>query len=360
MTQPDNLIDSYKAAQKLQQNLGPSEQTRNRILAHAAQLANGNPSKDVVIPSKNTTDLIAKKSINTAPANDSQWKIRALASVAVFGIAGLMMLQFRKEAPEEFLPTAKPPVSAGRSAEPVTNTENETKSAADKSLQNSASASASSPAVPAVTQPKSSLTPSQKPQSTPLSEQSAKKSDSTSREDIAAAVPTELKQSKQPHESRAEASTDKTAEVASSLAQAPRAMTPAAAASAPASPAPSAATAAMADSAKLSRSAAIAPPVNKNANTNLNSKLFNAIQTKDSAALKLALDSGDDKNAKNADGTPALSLCVQSEQLNLVRLLIAAGADVNALDTLGVSPLVHARNRGFTDIVNLLLNSGAK
>jgi ankyrin repeat protein len=116
----------------------------------------------------------------------------------------------------------------------------------------------------------------------------------------------------------------------------------------------------MADSAKLSRSAPAAPRARTNETINANTKLFAAIQTKDAAALKLALDSGEDKNAKNAAGTSALSLCVQNEQLNLVRQLIAAGADVNALDARGVSPLTHARNQGFTDIVNLLLNAGAK
>lgn len=96
------------------------------------------------------------------------------------------------------------------------------------------------------------------------------------------------------------------------------------------------------------------------ATTNSNARLFNAIQSKDATALKLALDSGEDKNAKNADGTPALSVCVQSEQLNLVRLLVAAGADVNALDARGVSPLAHARKLGFAVIMSLLLKSGAK
>jgi uncharacterized protein len=44
----------------------------------------------------------------------------------------------------------------------------------------------------------------------------------------------------------------------------------------------------------------------------------------------------------------------------LVRLLVAAGADVNALDARGVSPLTHARNRRFTEIVTFLLATGAK
>jgi uncharacterized protein len=115
----------------------------------------------------------------------------------------------------------------------------------------------------------------------------------------------------------------------------------------------------MADSAKLSRSAPAKPRATAQATTNANARLFSAIQSKDAAALKLALDGGDDKNARNSEGTPALSVCVQSEQLNLVRLLVVAGADVNARDARGVSPLTHARNRGFVEMVTFLLAAGA-
>jgi hypothetical protein len=357
MTQPDTLIDSYRAAQKLQDSAGPSELTRRRILAHAEQLATNKPSQDDINPSDNTTDLIAKEAIKTPAANDSQWKIRAFASVAVFGIAGLLMLQLSREAPDEFLPKAKPSASVERSTESATATipEREPKSSADKSAQAPVQAAAPAASAPAIAEPAVSLSPSASAspapalKSTPLPEQRAKKSESASRDDLEVSA---AKEPKQQYELRAEARADKAAEAVPSFA-------PPQSAAAPVSPAP----AAVADSAKLSRSAPIASRGSTNAanaTTNANTKLFNAIQTKDATALKIALDSGDDKNAKNAVGTPALSLCVQSDQLNLVRLLIAAGADVNALDALGVSPLTHARNRGLTDIVNLLLSSGAR
>jgi hypothetical protein len=379
MTQPDDLIDSYRAAQKLQEKLqnsvGPSDLTRRQILAHAEQLANNKSNQDTVIPLENTTDLIAKEAINTPAANDSQWKIRALASVAVFGIAGLLMLQLSREAPDEFLPKATPPASAERSAESAAAnvSENESKSAADKPVQATAPIPAAAPApapaaqtqapapVAATPKPAPSVVPSSAAKSVPQPEQIAKKSEITSRSDLETAV------TKEPSEPRAEARADKAAELAQSIAPPPSAAaaapTPApvrSAAPASPAPAPASAPAAMTDSAKLSRSAPAAPRARANETTNANTKLFAAIQTKDAAALKLALDSGDDKNAKNAAGTPVLSVCVQSEQLNLVQLLIAAGADVNALDARGVSPLGHARNRGLTEIVALLLNSGAK
>lgn len=46
--------------------------------------------------------------------------------------------------------------------------------------------------------------------------------------------------------------------------------------------------------------------------------------------------------------------------VEVVRLLIDAGADVNLADGQGVTPLVHARQRGYTIIVELLQNAGAK
>jgi ankyrin repeat protein len=43
-----------------------------------------------------------------------------------------------------------------------------------------------------------------------------------------------------------------------------------------------------------------------------------------------------------------------------VRLLIAAGADVNLADGNGVTPLAHARQRGFTEVAALLEDAGGR
>ena len=48
------------------------------------------------------------------------------------------------------------------------------------------------------------------------------------------------------------------------------------------------------------------------------------------------------------------------ERTEVVRLLIAAGADVNLADSQGVTPLVHARQRGYGEIIALLEAAGAK
>jgi hypothetical protein len=44
----------------------------------------------------------------------------------------------------------------------------------------------------------------------------------------------------------------------------------------------------------------------------------------------------------------------------IVRLLIRAGADINIADAEGISPLQHAKNKGFTPIVDMLKAAGAR
>jgi ankyrin repeat protein len=44
----------------------------------------------------------------------------------------------------------------------------------------------------------------------------------------------------------------------------------------------------------------------------------------------------------------------------VVRLLVASGADINLADSNGVSPLAHARRRGFAAMTNLLEQAGAR
>ena len=44
----------------------------------------------------------------------------------------------------------------------------------------------------------------------------------------------------------------------------------------------------------------------------------------------------------------------------VVRMLVAAGADVNIPDKEGVTPLAHAKNRNFTEMIHILEKAGAK
>jgi hypothetical protein len=44
----------------------------------------------------------------------------------------------------------------------------------------------------------------------------------------------------------------------------------------------------------------------------------------------------------------------------VVRLLVAAGADVNLTDSAGVAPLAHARDRGHEEMIEILEQAGAR
>jgi len=45
--------------------------------------------------------------------------------------------------------------------------------------------------------------------------------------------------------------------------------------------------------------------------------------------------------------------------VEIVQLLVDAGADVNLADGDGVTPLAHARQRGYTEIAEILVAAGA-
>lgn len=57
--------------------------------------------------------------------------------------------------------------------------------------------------------------------------------------------------------------------------------------------------------------------------------------------------------------TACLPAAIESKQMDIVKLLIAEGADVNAADTEGNTPLYHAVHAGCVDAVNVLLVHGA-
>jgi ankyrin repeat protein len=44
----------------------------------------------------------------------------------------------------------------------------------------------------------------------------------------------------------------------------------------------------------------------------------------------------------------------------VVRLLVEAGADVNLADGQGVSPLTHARQQGYQEIITILQSAGPR
>jgi ankyrin repeat protein len=83
------------------------------------------------------------------------------------------------------------------------------------------------------------------------------------------------------------------------------------------------------------------------------------------AAVKLLIKAGVPVDHINRLGWTALLEAIilsdggKSHQ-QIVQALIAAGANVNLADKDGVTPLQHARSRGYTAIANLLQEAGAR
>lgn len=92
----------------------------------------------------------------------------------------------------------------------------------------------------------------------------------------------------------------------------------------------------------------------------LNEEFFAAARKGDAAAVKALLDKGVNVNAKTRYGATALSYACDRANVDLVKLLVERGADVNAKDTFyGEVPLGWALGKGNVEIVKLLLDKGA-
>ena len=75
--------------------------------------------------------------------------------------------------------------------------------------------------------------------------------------------------------------------------------------------------------------------------------------------VKALLANGADVNAKDKYGATALMVASEKSYLEVVKALLAKGADVNAKDNNGVTALMVASGNGHTEVVNLLLANGA-
>lgn len=87
--------------------------------------------------------------------------------------------------------------------------------------------------------------------------------------------------------------------------------------------------------------------------------LLRAVRYGDAATAAALLSGAVDPNRPLPDGSTALSWAVESQNPELVRLLLDAGARVNGLDNLAASPLVVACQYGNSEIIEMLLAAGA-
>jgi hypothetical protein len=91
-----------------------------------------------------------------------------------------------------------------------------------------------------------------------------------------------------------------------------------------------------------------------------NDILLQAVRKGDAAAVKAALDAGVPTDAKFRYDRTALSFAADRGQVEIVKLLLDRGADVNAKDSFyGVTALVWAANNGHVEVARILLARGA-
>src|SRR5690625_1762363 len=93
----------------------------------------------------------------------------------------------------------------------------------------------------------------------------------------------------------------------------------------------------------------------------LGSPLLAAIQHKDVRYLKAMLDAGVDPNFKRHGEEPILHAAAgpEGQSLEHLKLLLIHGADINARDSLGLTPLIQAINTHRPDVALYLVERGA-
>jgi len=88
-------------------------------------------------------------------------------------------------------------------------------------------------------------------------------------------------------------------------------------------------------------------------------EMFMAIEDGGIEAVKSLIAAGADLNAINKYGYPPLHIAIITQKSEIVRLLLAAGADLNAIDKYGYTPLYNAIITWKSEIVRLLLDAEA-
>jgi hypothetical protein len=317
----DELIRRYREA-SAQDPRRPSAQVREAVRAHAAMVHSTRPG--------------ASPAASTPAANQSRWKLSLLASIALAGLTGLLVLQFDRGAPDEQetalgrpAPAAAPTLPAAPPPDPA---------AADAVALVPREAAPARPPAPAPRTTGKAVAPG--PEAAVPAPAAANRS-----APVAAAEPAAVPPAPQApalaRERAADTARSEASEKALTKAVPPSAR---AAAAAPALrvPAPPQQQEGL-SAAQPSRSPAA-----------LASALHEAARAGRLPELERLLQQGAALNAADEAGRTALTLAVIHGHGALVRRLMALGANPALVDRDGLDALQHARRAGRDDIVRII------
>jgi ankyrin repeat protein len=91
----------------------------------------------------------------------------------------------------------------------------------------------------------------------------------------------------------------------------------------------------------------------------IETRLTEALRAGDHKAIQALLKQGADVNAADPDGTTPLQWAVRSDDADTVEMLLRAGANPRAANRYGVTPLSLAAAYGNAEILEILMNDGA-
>ncbi|MCB9672489.1 MAG: ankyrin repeat domain-containing protein [Alphaproteobacteria bacterium] len=87
--------------------------------------------------------------------------------------------------------------------------------------------------------------------------------------------------------------------------------------------------------------------------------VLTAIAEGNASGLLAALNDGETPHATDVEGVPAILHAADTGRIDLVQALLEAGARIDAVDSIGWSPLMAAVAQGATQLVGFLLTHGA-
>ena len=369
MSAPDDeLVRRYREASELE-HARPGAQVRDAVRAHAQMLAAAAGTNPVA------TAPGSRFSHGDRAANQSRWRLSALATVALVGLTGLLVLQFERGTPEE-----RETAFGQRRAEaprPAPSPAPETPAARVGSAEPAAETPTGEPA-PRATVPDRSLAPSSPSARSTAQKPTAPAADQA--HELAKTAPAPSPSPAAPMADSAQ-SPGATGSLSGFPASPPVSADPSVAArppTPPAQPSPSAARAEMrersivqddAASSALqrppqasapaarnlpSRKLAAAPNANAGPSPSGSPDLWEAARSGNTAQVERLIDQGAPVNAPDKMGKTALMLAAMNGQTATAQKLLALGANAALTDHEGLTAAQQARRLGHTGLADLI------